>query len=148
MRESPSVFAFPFILALHTIGLVLLAGLNAAFDLRLLGVAPGIPPVAFRRFLPLMWCGLLLNVVTGIALLLAYPTKALTNPVFYFKLGFIATGLLLLRAILRRMSADQAQAATKALAVASLVAWAATITAGRLLAYTCTRLMAHMNVGC
>ena len=38
MRESDSLFAFPGILAVHTIGLGLLAGLSGAFALRLLGV--------------------------------------------------------------------------------------------------------------
>jgi hypothetical protein len=139
--ESPSLFAFPGILAAHTIGLGLLAGLNGALDLRLLGAAPNIPPAAFTRFLPAMWFGLWLNVATGIALLIAYPTKALTNPVFYLKLALIAVALLILRATIRRIHEDSAiSGATKVLATLSLVLWAATITAGRLLAYTCTRL--------
>jgi hypothetical protein len=144
--ESPSLFAFPGILAAHTIGLGLLAGLNGALDLRLLGVAPKIPPAAFTRFLPLMWFGLWLNVVTGLALLLAYPTKALTNPVFYLKLALIAVALLILRETIRRIRRDSAiSGTTKVLAAASLVAWAATITAGRLLAYTCTRLTVDLS---
>ena len=40
---SPSMFAFPGILALHAIGMGLAAGLSAALDLRILGVAPGVP---------------------------------------------------------------------------------------------------------
>jgi hypothetical protein len=141
MRESPSMFAFPGILATHTVGLGMLAGLNAAFDLRLLGVARSIPPSAFLRFLPVMWVGFWINVVSGVAVLLAYPTKALTNPVFYLKLGLIAATLGVLRIILRRTNAAQTAArTTKLLAAASLVGWAAAITAGRLLAYTCTRL--------
>ena len=144
--ESPSLFAFPGILAAHTIGLGLLAGLNGALDLRLLGVAPKIPPAAFIRFLPVMWFGLWLNVVTGLALLLAYPTKALTNPVFYLKLALIAVALLILRETIRRIRRDSAiSGTTKVLAAASLVAWAATITAGRLLAYTCTRLTVDLS---
>jgi len=142
MRESPSLFALPGILAAHTVGLGLLAGLNGALDLRLLVVARSIPPAAFTHFLPVMWFGLWMNVLSGIALLLAYPTKALTNPVFYLKLGLIAAAVVVLRTILRRISAAQAApGTTKMLAAASLVGWAAAITAGRLLAYTCTRLM-------
>lgn len=142
MRESPSMFAFPGILASHTVGLAMLAGLNGALDLRLLGVARGIPPAAFTRFLPVMWAGLWMNVLSGIALLIAYPTKALTNPVFYLKLGAIAAALVLLRPILARaVDADgDVASATKRLAAASLAAWAVAITAGRLLAYTCTWL--------
>ena len=141
MRESPSMFAFPGILAAHTVGLGFLAGLNGALDLRLLGVARNIPPAAFLRFRPVMWIGLWINVVSGIAVLLAYPTKALTNPVFYLKLGLIAAALVVLRTLLRRTRADQMpRPTTKILAAVSLLTWAGAITAGRLLAYTCTRL--------
>ncbi len=81
-----------------------------------------------------------MNLFTGIALLIGYPTKALTNPVFYLKLGLIAAGLVILRAIFRRTgSAQAAMGVTKVLAAALLIAWIATITAGRLLAYTYTR---------
>jgi hypothetical protein len=139
--ESASLFAFPGILAAHTIGLAFVAGLAAAFDLRLLGVAPAVPPLAFARLRPAMWFGLWLNVLTGLALVLAYPTKALTNPVFYLKLAMIAGGLLILRVTLRRVRDGSAMTGDmKGLAVLSLFLWAGAIAAGRLLAYTCTRL--------
>jgi hypothetical protein len=141
MRESPSLWAFPGILAAHTVGLGLLAGLNGALDLRVLGVAPGVPLDAFSRFRPVMWLGLWLNVLTGIALLIGYPTKALTNPVFYLKLGLIAAGLVVLVSLLRRVAGAAPTRQAKLLAVASLLIWTATITAGRLLAYTCNRLL-------
>lgn len=142
VRESPSVFAFPIILAAHTIGLGLLVGLNGALNLRLLGFVRGIPAGTFRVFLPLMWLGLWMNVVTGVALLIAYPTKALTNPVFYLKLALIAIALIILRMVLQRgLSDDVAPRGLKILAAASLVVWGASIAAGRLLAYTCTQLM-------
>ena len=141
MVESPSLFAFPGILAMHTIGLGLLAGLNAALDLRLLGVARNIPPVAFVRLLPVMWLGLWINVLSGLALVIAYPTKALTNPVFYLKLGLIAVALGILRALLGTIrSRPDVESRTRTLAAVSLMVWAGAITAGRLLAYTCTRL--------
>ncbi|MBI4885493.1 MAG: hypothetical protein HY824_00200 [Acidobacteria bacterium] len=135
MRESPSLFAFPLILAAHTIGLGLLAGVDVAHDLRRLGLAPRVPVAEFDRFLPVMWFGLVVNVLSGVALLIGYPTKALTNPVFYLKLTLIAVALVIARAI-RRPRPDTA----KALAILSLLCWAAAITAGRLLAYTYTRL--------
>ena len=104
-----------------------------------------VPPLAFTRFLPVMWVGLWANVITGVLLVLAYPTKALTNPVFYLKLALIATALLVLRAQLRRTRAGDADTTTtRRLAVVSLVLWASAITAGRLLAYTCTRLLVDL----
>jgi hypothetical protein len=140
--ESPSLFAFPGILAAHTVGLGLLAGVSGVLDLRLLGLLRPIPPFAFARFVPVMWCGFWLNVVTGIALVLAYPTKALTNPVFYLKLTLIAVALVVLRTQLRQLrSVEWAPSPpTTLLAIVSLLAWGTAITAGRLLAYTCNRL--------
>lgn len=148
MRESPSVFAFPAILSCHTVGMGLVAGINATLALRILGVASAVPLVQMKRFFPVMWFGFWLNAVSGVALLIAYPTKALTNPVFYLKLGLIALGLVLVRSISRRVfgapraPADSSSQRLKALASASLVCWFGAITAGRLLAYTYSRLMA------
>jgi len=147
MRESPSIFSFPVILAVHTIGLGLLAGINVALDLRILGIAPRVPLVEFERLWPFLWLGLWLNVLSGLALLAAYPTKALTNPIFYIKLGLIAAALVILRSVGRLRFGDApAQArsrlqSTKALAMISIVCWAGAIAAGRFLAYTYLRLM-------
>lgn len=141
MRESPSIFGFPGILAAHTIGLGLLGGLSVALDLRVLGVAAGMPASIFRRFVPMMWVGFWMNLLSGIALLTAYPAKALTNPVFYLKLALIAVSIILLVVILRRAAVPGEGRRLKALAGVSLVVWAAATTAGRLLAYTCTWLM-------
>lgn len=146
MREEPSVFAFPAVLALHTIGLGLVVGINVALDLRVLGVASRIPVLEMQRFLPVMWAGLAVNAASGVALLIAYPTKALTDPVFYVKLLLIAAALWLLariRAVVfRDAPASQRRPAigVRALALASLACWAGAITAGRLLAYTYQRL--------
>jgi hypothetical protein len=159
MREEPSIFAFPAILACHTVGMGLVAGINTALALRIFGVASQVPVAEMKRFVPVMWFGFWLNAISGVALLLGYPTKALTNPVFYFKLALIAGALVLQRMIGRRLFRDPApvrlkpdatsdRADTVSLgrlkmpAAASLVCWAGAITAGRFLAYTYTRLMA------
>src|SRR5947207_4015452 len=93
LRESTSVMAYPAILSAHAIGMGLAAGINAALALCILGVAPAIPIREFRRFVPLMWFGFWMNAASGILLLIAYPTKALTNPVFYLKISLIALAL-------------------------------------------------------
>ena len=144
---SESMLAFPGILALHAIGMGLAAGLAAVLDLRILGVASGVPLVEFRRFQPVLWGGFWLNAVSGVLLLVGYPTKALTNPVFYLKLLLIAVAMVLFVRIDRLVRAgDPAAPATahrlRRLAVTSLVCWGGAITAGRFLAYTYTRLRA------
>jgi hypothetical protein len=135
-------FVFPVIVTLHTMGMGFLAGGSTAIDLRILGVAPNIPLKPLRRFLPLLWLALAVNAVSGFLLLVAYPTKALTNPVFYVKVGLIALAVWLISRIgavvLRAPDVDQKplDANAKLLAAASLAGWVALITAGRLLAYT------------
>jgi hypothetical protein len=146
---SPSMFAFPGILVLHAIGMGFAVGVSAALDLRILGVAPRIPLIEMRRFLPVLWAGFWLNAVSGVLLLIGYPTKALTNPVFYLKLTLIGVAMVLLVRISRSVFGDVDITSTsdgvlalrlRRLAMASLVCWAGAITAGRLLAYTYTRL--------
>ena len=137
VRASPSLFAFPGILSAHTVGMGLAAGINAAIALRILGAAPNVPIAEMRRFLPAMWFGFWLNFVSGVVLLIGYPTKALTNPDFYLKLALIAGGVWLVGHIRKRL-----EDAPKRLAIASLVCWGGAITAGRLLAYTYRHLMA------
>jgi hypothetical protein len=146
IRGSESIFAFPAIITLHTLGMGFLAGGSAAIDLRILGFAPGISLKAMARFLPLLWLAFAVNASSGVLLLIAYPTKALTNPVFYIKVFLIAFAVWLVwrigRTVLRTPDADHGAAPAplpqhaRLLAAASLAAWVALITAGRLLAYT------------
>jgi hypothetical protein len=146
---SPSLLAFPAILTLHAIGMGFAVGISAVVDLRVLGVAAGVPIDELRRFLPILWLGFWVNVASGVLLVIGYPTKALTNPVFYLKLAFIAVAMLLLARIKRlafagvdsHTSTQKATATSlRRLAIVSLVCWTGAITAGRLLAYTYTRL--------
>jgi len=144
---SESMFAFPGILALHAIGMGFAVGICLALDLRVLGVAPGVRIAEMRRFVPVVWAAFWLNAVSGVLLLIGYPTKALTNPVFYLKLLLIAVGLWLFRRIGRRVFDDAGDERAQSplvqrLAILSLVCWVGAITAGRFLAYTYHRLTA------
>jgi hypothetical protein len=148
MRESPSLWAFPFVLILHTAGMAFLVGTNVAMNLRVLGCAPRIPLSLFEKFFPIMRAGLFVNAISGILLLIAYPTKALTNPLFYFKLFLIAFALTethwIRDQVLRHPGVDVKPIPEKGrvLAGTSLAVWAGAVAAGRLLAYTYTHLMA------
>jgi uncharacterized protein DUF6644 len=140
--RSDCLCAFPTIVTLHNIGMAFLAGGSIVIDLRLLGFAPQMPLKPMARFLPVLWLAFITIAATGILLLVAYPTKALTNPLFYIKLCLVALAVGLVHRIangvLRAPAVDQKQLApnTKLLAIASLAVWAALIAAGRYLAYT------------
>jgi hypothetical protein len=149
VREEPSLFGFPFILYLHTLGLAMLAGLNCGINLWLLGGRTIPQSVAMMGVYRVMWLGFGINAVSGFALLAAYPAKALTNWVFYTKLLLIALAMWVLEGIKREVVLSYANAGAggvtaraKQLATLSLFLWAGTVFAGRLLAYTHSILMA------
>ena len=110
LRESPSLWAFPFVLILHTVGLAFFVGTNVAWDVRVLGFSLGIPLEALRRYFLVMWAGFWINAFSGVLLLIAYPTKALTNPLFYAKLALIAFGVVLAFRIRREVNGLAARA--------------------------------------
>jgi hypothetical protein len=141
LRESESPFAFYFILLFHTFGLALLVGANMIVDLRLLGFARGIPLAPLKRLFLIMWTGLAINTVTGILLVIAYPTKSLTNVDFYVKLTLIGFAVWVMLRLSRvfgeaALSEEAMMARGVTLARWSLFLWFGAITAGRLLAYT------------
>ena len=148
IRESPSLLAFPFFLIVHAWGMGFLAGSNAAVDLRILGFAPRVPLQAMSRFYPVMWFGFVINLISGLLLLIAYPTKALTNPVFYFKIGCIVAGMILMGRIRKRAVAfadGDTRPGMKLAATASLLVWAGAVVSGRFLAYTCKWLLGDIT---
>jgi hypothetical protein len=153
LREATTIWAFPFVLILHTVGLAFLVGVNVAIDVRALGGAMGVPLISMRRYYRWMWAGFWVNAFSGVLLLIAYPTKALTNPLFYVKLTLIFVGLVLARKIRSYImggtvgATDRAPRQLRTLAAVSLLIWAASIMTGRLLAYTCTRLTVDTTCG-
>lgn len=140
LRETESPFGFYFVLLFHTFGLALLVGANALVDLRLLGFSPSIPLAPLKRFFRIMWIGFGINAATGVLLLIAYPTKALTNPVFYAKLLMIGSAIGILTKLQKEVFVAPTEADMMArgasLAKWSLALWLGVISAGRLLAYT------------
>ncbi len=149
IRETPSVFAFPFILFLHTLGLGIVVGVNVAINVWALGFAKRYPIGPLQQLMPVMWIGFAINAVSGVLLLVAYPAKALTNPIFYIKLGLIAVAVVALAWLGRQVfaGADPGRVfepgiRVKSVAATTLALWAGTIATGRFLAYTHSILMA------
>ena len=141
VRSGQSVWGYATILFLHTVGMGIVAGVGCMIDLRLLGVAPGIPIKPLERLYPLMWAGFVLNLLTGTALLMADATVKMTNPVFGVKMVFVAVGVFFLVRMRTRVfehpRLDQGPPpGAKAMAWMSLACWLGAIVTGRLLGYT------------
>jgi len=141
IHESGSLWGYPLILFLHTIGFGTLVGMNAAIDLRLLGFGAGIPLKSFEKMFRLMWAGFALNATTGSLLFIVDAVKHGTNPAFWVKLTFVAAGLFILtrirKDVFRASGNDEARIVRqgKILAATSLGCWLIVISAARLMAY-------------
>jgi hypothetical protein len=141
-RESPSIWAYPTILTLHTVGLGVLVGANAIIDFRLLGFAPRLPLPSLAPLYRFMWAGFAVNAVTGVLLFVSNATTKARQPIFYVKLALIALALVITAAIRKATlrdsvppGADPTLASPARLAALSLVVWTGAIAAGRLMAY-------------
>src|SRR5687767_638307 len=88
VRDTP--WLWPTMETLHFIGLSLLIGTVGLFDLRVLGVAKQIPPIALHRLIPFGVAGFAINVVTGTMFFFGFPDQYAYNSAFHFKVGFIA----------------------------------------------------------
>jgi hypothetical protein len=141
-RQSPSLWAYPTILTLHTVGLGIVVGASAVIDFRILGFAPRIRMPSLTPLFRIILWAFLLNATTGLMLFAQDATTKSHQAVFYIKLTLIALALwnvlVIRRGLCRepeRFGSDAVPAGYRTLAVLSLVLWAGAITAGRLMAY-------------
>lgn len=141
IREANSLWAYPAVVFLHSLGLAIVVGLSAALALRLLGCAPRIPLAPMEGIYPLLWAGFWVNALSGVGLALAGATTLLLNPLFYLKMALIALALVIVTVIRRQVfrgpmaNGGRVTPNAKILASALLIAWAAATTVGRLTAY-------------
>lgn len=140
VHESPSVWAQPTVLTLHTMGMAVLVGASWVLDLRLLGISRNVPLSAFRWVFPAVTVGLIVNLVTGVLLFAQRATTLGPSILFLIKMCLVVASVATLvpvRSHVFRSDADQCEVSGSArlLAIASILAWSGAITAGRLLAY-------------
>ena len=141
IRESESVWGYPTILFIHTLGMSILVGFVVVIDLRLLGVGRTVPLAPLKRLMPLIWIGFWMNAISGTILFAIDGPAKIQNPAFPIKLALIAFGIIVARVVERRVlnagdaGSPEVPIGAKLAAAASLVVWAGAVTAGRLMAY-------------
>ena len=143
LGESPSVWAMPTVLTLHTTGMAVLVGASWVLDLRLLGLNKRVPLSNYRWVFQAVAIGLVVNLITGVLLFMKNATGLGTALPFLMKMLFVvasaATILPLRKYVLNSgPGRDEVTSNVRLLAIASIVAWSAAVTAGRLLAYLVT----------
>lgn len=141
VRDSNSLWAYPTVIFLHTLGLAFMVGVSAVVCLRILGFAPGVSLAPLIKLVPFIWAGFCVNALSGTALFIADATATFANPYFRVKMTFVALAMLnvvLLRnRVLRDPLVDKraVQVFGRVLAVTSILFWIGALTAGRLIAY-------------
>ena len=140
VHESPSVWAQPTVLTLHTMGMGVLVGAAWVLDLRLLGISRNVPLPAFRWVFRVVAISLIVNVVTGVLLFAQRATALATAIPFLIKMGLVIVSvatLLPLRSHVFQSDAGPREVSgnLRVWAIVSILAWSGAITAGRLLAY-------------
>ena len=148
-------WVWPFCETLHFFGMSVLLGTVGAVDLRVLGVAKGIPISLLDRFIPLGVIAFFVNMITGFIFIAGNPVggpmEYLTNLSLQIKmvlvliaginlLVFYTTGIH--RSLETVPAEGDAPGRAKAVAAVSLVAWVMVIVMGRFIMYNDTLLYA------
>ena len=140
---AQSLWGYPLLETLHTMGMALLIGSLGLINLRVLGYKPQLPILGTRDLLPLAWLGFTINALSGAALFTSDAVYFFESYTFRIKMLLIILGginaALLGARIFREVPAGEVvtpTAGAKWIAASSLVFWMGAVIAGRLIAYT------------
>ena len=138
------LWLYPIVEIVHIVGFVTLVGAAFMFDLRLLGLARGMPVSALAAHL-LRWArwALVLVIPTGSLMFIAHATEMSSNPAFRLKLLLIAAAFLNaglfhrwpFRAVGDWDTEIAAPLPARLAGALSLGLWTGVLACGRLLAY-------------
>jgi hypothetical protein len=128
---------------LHFIGLAMLVGTVWIMDLRMLGVAKGLPLSPIHRLIRWGIAGFIINLITGVMFFVGTPYQYIGNVGFYLKMLCISLAgvnvLVFYLTVYHRVDGlepgEDAPLAAKLIAVFSLTLWLGVMSFGRLLPY-------------
>jgi hypothetical protein len=141
---AETLWGYPLLETLHTLGMAMLVGALGLINLRVLGYKAELPILGTRDLLPLAWLGFTINLISGIALFTSDAVYFWSSYTFRIKILLIVLGginaFLLSRAAFREAQAGSsryvATTGIRWVAGSALVFWLGAIIAGRLIAYT------------
>lgn len=140
-RLMYSTWGWPIAEVVHFMGLCLLFGAVGMFDLRMLGVARGVPLRSLHQLIPFGLAGLAMSVATGFLFVVSAPDQYLFNPALQLKFAFLALAginMLLFYAVAARsvwLTPDDGVPPVRArvFGAVSLLCWLGVITCGRVI---------------
>jgi hypothetical protein len=131
-----SIWIYPLVQAIHLVFLALFAGGMMIVDLRLLGYGMRSKTVAevARDARPWMIAGLIGLVCTGLPQLMQNATREYFSEYFWYKMYWIAFGLILLVTVRRKVTqANETSLTGKVVGLISMVTWTAVTYNARLI---------------
>jgi hypothetical protein len=141
---AESLWGYPLLETLHTLGMAMLVAVLGLINLRVLGYKRELPILGTRDLLPLAWIGFTVNLFSGFGLFASDAVYFWSSYTFRIKLVLVLLGginaFVLGRSVFREAGSVGDAAARspviKLVAASSLVFWIGAIIAGRLIAYT------------
>ena len=138
-----TAWGWPIVECIHFIGLTLLFGSIAAWDLRLVGIAKDVPILAFHRLVPYAVAGFVINASSGMFFLMTTPNQYIYNPAFHLKMLCVALAganvlvfyVTMFGRIARLGPGARGPAFARFSGGASLVLWMVVIVCGRLITF-------------
>jgi len=138
-----SLYGWAINLTIHAFGNAVIVGTIIIVALRVFGSFKPIPMTLLRKAIPLLWIGLIVQVLSGFSLFTTKPDRYFADGLFQWKLAFVVLGAICTIYLQRTLKAEERgwEASNKAstmgmriVAVTALV-WAMVLVMGRLTAY-------------
>lgn len=143
--QEHNAWTIPAIQSIHIVGIALVMGSVLMLNLRILGLAWADQTLrqTTDRFVPWLTGSLWLLLATGGLMVVGEPVRELVTLSFWLKMALVAAGTLMAVSFQRSLRRHERhweetrvhEASSKALAVLTLLVWAAIIVLGRLIAY-------------
>lgn len=139
-----ALWVIPTLQSIHIIAIAAVVSSALFINLRLLRVADKTQTVidTASRYLPWIWFGLIVLLLTGSLLVVGEPERELLSVPFWIKMALVGVGASATWGFQRSLrhhadywDQDASRGAVRLYAFGTLAIWAAVITAGRLIAY-------------
>jgi hypothetical protein len=141
-------WVIPILQTIHILTVAALFGSVVMISLRIFALAGRSRTMSqtVRRYLPWVWWGLLVLLITGIGMCIGEPTRELINPAFWTKMVLVLVAVLLslwfqasvIRNVAQWETTHQRRVAIRVAAAGVIVLWCAIMALGRWIAYAPT----------
>lgn len=140
---AETLWAYPLLETLHTLGMATLLGSLGLINLRVLGYKPALSLFGTRDLLPVAWVGFTVNAASGLLLFTSDAVNFFASNTFKVKILLIILAGINAGLLSRRIYSTDADVVAagdgagglKALAASSLVFWVVAVICGRIYAY-------------